>query len=475
MVDEFPAPSRASPRPRSLALWLDFLERQHAVGIALGPGRVGRVWRRVGAPRPARRVITVGGTNGKGSVIAFIESAAVANGWRVGAYSSPHIHRYNERIRIEGNDASDSDIVRCFEQIEAVRGSTTLTYFEVATLAGLLLMAQATPRLDLALLEVGLGGRLDAVNIIDPDVAVVTTVAMDHQEWLGHTRAAIAGEKAGIVRPGRPLVIGERNAEPMLLTGAASMGAHIARLGHEFDWRTEGASRRFRCGSGEPVTLPGRLPLSAPCQFDNAATALAALVAVTGRDGLDSSGSLRSELAAGASSVDPIHASFDLATAAKGLADARLAGRLERISESPEIVVDVGHNPQAASMLADWLAGDGAGKVTDAVFSAFADKDIEGIVAPLASRIRHWYLAGLDGVSPRGLDAAQLAERVSAGIAAGGTVDPSQPLAGRISIHRTVTDALAAAAAHAAPDERVLAFGSFHVVDEARTSLLGGL
>ncbi len=476
--------SIASTHRRSLAAWLDILERQHPSSIDLGLDRVGQVWRRLGAPRPARRVITVGGTNGKGSVVAFLDAAATANGWRVGAYTSPHIHRYNERIRINGADAQDSDLVRCFEQIDAVRGNTTLTYFEVGTLAALSLMAQSVPPLDLAILEVGLGGRLDAVNIIDADVAIVTTVALDHQAWLGDTRARIAHEKAAIARRGRPLIIGERNPEPALLATAESLGARPFRLGVEFDWSTDGLRRLFRFGMGEPVALPPVLPLSAPCQFDNASTALAALAALMDSgvkvQPVDAAVAAHDDLAlpttAAVPDVPVVQRSFDLSLAAGGLVHTQLAGRLEKLSVSPEIVVDVGHNPQAASMLADWLAGAGADKITDAVFSALADKDIEGIVAPLASRVRHWYLAGLDQVSPRGLDAIQIAERVGpvldvAQVADGATGTTTSPM----SLHATVSDALEAAIAHAASAERVLVFGSFHVVDEARTSLRGRL
>lgn len=406
--------------PLTLDAWLAELERRHPRAIELGLDRVERVWRALAAPAPAKRVITVGGTNGKGSTVAFIEAAAGALGWRVGTYTSPHLFRYNERIRLFGADADDTAIVAAFERIEAARGDTPLTYFEFGTLAALLLMAEAS--LELAVLEVGLGGRLDAVNIIDADVSVVTTVALDHQDWLGETRAQIGREKAGIARAGRPFVVGERNAEPALLAAAEAAGARVFQLGRDFD--------------GLPATAPKRLPLAAPCQEDNAATALAALVA--------------------------LDADVDMAKAATGLASARLAGRLQTLRVRPDIVVDVGHNPQAASVLADWLGAHPA--ATDAVFSALADKDIEGITGALAPHIRRWHLAGLETVTSRGLNATALAQRLAGIIASDSIVQ-----------HPTVVDALQAARAALRPDERLLVFGSFYTVAEAGQALAEGL
>lgn len=490
MIDANHPRTCGSPCARSLDAWLSDLERRHPSTIELGLNRVGLVWRLLGSPRPGKRVITVGGTNGKGSVVAFLVAAARANAWRVGAYTSPHIHRYNERFRINDVEASDSEIVRCFEQIDAVRGRTPLTYFEFSTLAGVLLMAEASPALDLAVLEVGLGGRLDAVNIIDPDVAVITTIALDHQEWLGETREAIAREKAGIARSRRPLIIGERAVEPALIAAAGSVGARMFRLGHEFDWCTDDRERFFQFEMTEPVPMPFQLPLIAPCQPDNAATALAALVALAEIDKgrrPDETRVSRRQLAGarafdleGVDSVAPVAGPpyFDLAAAAAGLVDAHLPGRLERIAKAPEVIVDVGHNPQAAATLAQWLDAENADTTTDAVFSALADKDIEGIVAPLVSRIRHWYVAGLDHASPRGLSAAQVAARMERFAADDGgsiEIEASGRPCLRMSLHATVTDALSAATAVADPDDRVLVFGSFHVVDEARTSLRRGL
>ena len=486
MIDANQSNLDQTMREWTLDDWLDALERRHPQVIELGLGRVGTVWARLAAPLPAARVITVAGTNGKGSVVAFIEAAAMACGWRVGAYTSPHLVRYNERIRIAGMEAADDDIVRGFQKIESVRGDIRLTYFEFGTLAALLLMAQAQPRLDLAILEVGLGGRLDAVNIIDADVAVVTTVALDHQDWLGDSRAAIAREKAGVARAGRPVVVGERDFDAALIQAITDIGAIPVRLGHEFDTWADGDAHRFGMAGRDAIDMPLHLPLAAPCQWENAATAITALSMLPVPDpvvppggshpGADGAGSLSPDdrdVASGRAT----HAEstpFDLAVAVSGLAQTRLPGRLERLSTAPDVVVDVGHNPQAAAMLAEWLRGEGAGTTTDAVFSALADKDIEGIVSPMLPLIRRWYVGGLRDATPRGLVAEDLVERIQR-LAA---LEPRlhESFSGvSISAHVSIGDALAAARSAARKDERVLAFGSFHVVAEVGKSLRAGL
>ncbi len=418
-----------------VARWLALLERRHPRAIDLGLERVSAVWRTMGSPRPAPRVITVGGTNGKGSTVAFIEAAARAQGWRVGTYTSPHLLRYNERVRIAGVDADDAALVAAFEAVEAARGEISLTYFEFGTLAAFWLLARAA--LDLAVLEVGLGGRLDAVNLIDADVAVVTTVALDHTDWLGDTRAVIAGEKAGIARAGRPLVVGERDAEPALLRAAAAMAAPVFRLGDAFDWYRQEQATHFRFGDKPALVLPAALPLRGESQWDNAASALAALV-------------LLSERTSGPA--------VDLALAARGLAGAVLPGRLQQVASDPDIVVDIGHNPQAAQTLAAWLRQ--WPRPTRAVFSALADKDVVAVVAPLVGLIDVWHLAGLAGQSPRGLTVQALSERLA------------PVLAGqRWHHHVSVATALADARGEARAGDRILVFGSFLTVEAALQAL----
>ena len=262
---------------RTLAEWLDYIERQHPKSIDMGLDRVREVAQRMGLQRPAKKVITVAGTNGKGSTVAFIESIARAAGWKVGAYTSPHLLAYNERVRIDGADATDAGLVAGFEAVEAARGDTPLTYFEYGTLCALWLFQRS--KLDLAVLEVGLGGRLDAVNIVDADVAVVTTVDIDHQDWLGNEREAIGFEKAGIARAWKPLVLGEDDPPSSVLGHAYAIGASAIRANCDFFFeRSDAGHWRWR-EVGYSVELPTPT-LAAPAQLRNAATAIAALRAL---------------------------------------------------------------------------------------------------------------------------------------------------------------------------------------------------
>ena len=412
---------------RTLAQWLDYQQTVHPRDISLGLERVAEVSRSLGLGRPGRRVITVGGTNGKGSTVAFIEAIARAAGLRVGAFTSPHLLRYNERIRIDGQDVGDDALVAAFERIEAARGDTALTFFEFGTLAALLLMEAAG--LDLAILEVGLGGRLDAVNIVDPDVAVITTVDLDHQAYLGDNREAIGAEKAGILRAGKPCVLGEKDPPSSVLRRAYAIGAFAIR-GHS-DYLVDVLDEGWRWREpGYQVDLPDP-GMEAPAQRDNAAAAIAALRAL--------------DLA------------IPDAALRAGVAAARAPGRLQRLPAlpgAPERVLDVAHNPQGARQLAAWLAANP--KPTVAVFSALADKDLAGIVAPVAPYLKAWHLGPITDAGPRGLAVDELARRLA-----------EQLPAGILHPHRRLADALAAAMKDVGPDGRVLVFGSFHTVAEA--------
>jgi len=411
---------------RTLEEWLDYQQRIHPRSVELGLARVGEVWRRLGAPRPAPVVITVGGTNGKGSTVAFLEAMLDAAGKRVGAYTSPHLLRYNERVRVLGADASDAALVDAFERIERARGDIALTYFEFGTLAALWIFAHSA--LDVALLEVGLGGRLDAVNIVDADAAIVTTVDLDHQDWLGNDRDAIGQEKAGIFRHGRPAVIGSRDAPRGLLDAAARIGAQLLRAGAA--WRIEPGATGWRW-RGEDAELDLPLPqLSAPCQLDNAAAGIAALYTLRERLG------------------------WQPRAIARGVGAARVTARLQRFARAgaAELVIDVGHNPQAAGVLALWLTRQAATR-NFAVFGALADKDVAGIVAPLLPHVAQWQLASLDAETPRGLSAAALHAQLAPDIAVGE--------------HADVAAALDAAAQAAQDGDRLFAFGSFFVAAAA--------
>jgi dihydrofolate synthase/folylpolyglutamate synthase len=418
---------------RSLSDWLAYQERTHPRDIALGLDRVRAVWEAMGAPRPAPWVITVGGTNGKGSTVALIEGMLRAAGYRVGCYTSPHLVRYNERIRLDGRDADDDALVASFERIERARGDIAQTYFEFGTLAAIDLMSRAS--LDVAILEVGLGGRLDAVNIVDADVAVVTTIDLDHQDWLGGDRDSIGREKAGIARAGRPAIVGEPEPPEGLLAALAARGAQVVRAG--IDYRVEPAASgengawTWAHADTTRYTLP--LPaLDAPVQLDNAATAIAAIHA------------LSPSLAMPPAAVR--HA----------LATVRVPGRLQRIGEHPATIVDVGHNPQAARALAAWIDAVPRGGRIRAVYGALADKDTKGVMAALGDRIDHWYLAGLEGATARGLPGAALANSVSA-------VLPGAAY----TVFDDVATAWDGARADAGPADTVLLFGSFFVASVA--------
>ncbi|BFI96455.1 MAG: bifunctional tetrahydrofolate synthase/dihydrofolate synthase [Rhodanobacter sp.] len=415
--------------PRTLAEWLAYQEHVHPRDIELGLERVRGVWQRMGAPAPARRVIAVGGTNGKGSTVALLESMLQGAGLRAGAFTSPHLLAYNERVRIDGADVDDAALVASFERIEAARGDTPLTYFEYGTLAALDLFARAG--LDVAILEVGLGGRLDAVNIVDADVAVVTTVDLDHMDWLGPDRDSIGREKAGIARAGRPAIVGEADPPQGLLDALAGIGARIERAGVEFTAERLDDGWRWRHRDGTAMALP--LPaLAAPVQLANASAAIAALHALW-------------------TAGDVLAPQRAYAAACHGLRHARVAARLQSLGGDPSLIVDVGHNPQAARALAAWLDAQPRAR-THAVYGALADKDVAGVIAALGTRIDHWHLAGLDSATPRGLAADALADALR----------QTLPDAG-VDRHADVAAALAAARAAARPGERILAFGSFFV------------
>ena len=417
--------------PRTLQDWLARLERQHPKAIDLGLERVREVALRMQLGKPARCVITVGGTNGKGSTVAFIEGIARASGLCIGAYTSPHLLVYNERVRIDGRDAGDAELVEAFEAVEAARGEISLTYFEHGTLAALWLFERAG--LDLAVLEVGLGGRLDAVNIVDADVAVVTTVDIDHTDWLGSEREAIGFEKAGIARAWKPLVLGEDDPPASVLRHAYAIGASAIRANCDFLFGPVDAGHWNWREPGFELQLP--MPrLAAPAQVRNAATAVAALRA------------------------------SDLAIAdeawTRGIAEAQVPGRLQSfVRDGVEIVVDVAHNPQAAGELAAWLGAHPPSGRVFAVFAALADKDVVGIVARLAARVDRWWLAGLENAGPRGQGVEALAASL-AGTAASMAIRKPD-----------VAAALADARDQARPGDRVLVFGSFHTVAAALHAL----
>jgi dihydrofolate synthase/folylpolyglutamate synthase len=412
-------------QPTTLAEWLDYQQRVHARGIDLGLERVHAVWQRMGTPQAPRNII-VGGTNGKGSTVAFLEAMLAAAGYRVGSYTSPHLTAYNERVRIAGRDADDASLCAAFARIETARGDIPLTYFEFGTLAALDLFARAG--IDVAVLEVGLGGRLDATNIVDADAAIVTTIDLDHMEWLGSDRDAIGAEKGGIARAGRPAIVGETHPPNGLLATLARIGACVERAGIDFrvdDDDGDGWCWQHADGTRLALPAPG---LAGPCQHANAAAAIAALHAL----------------------ASPLPCAP--AAMAAGLRSAHVRGRLQVLETAPQVIVDVAHNPQAARVLAQWLDAHPCVGRVHAVYGALRDKDVAGVFGALGRRVAYWHLAGLDTVSERGLSASALA-----GILAEALPDAVH------DIHADVPTAFQAARAMAAADDRIIAFGSFFV------------
>lgn len=411
----------------TLNAWLSALEKRHPSAIELGLGRVGAVADRLGCRAFACPVITVGGTNGKGSTVATLVAVARAAGWRVASYTSPHLLRFNERICLDGEEISDAELLPALDAVEAARGETSLTYFEHTTLAAFWWFQRQQP--DLVVLEVGLGGRLDAVNLVDATVAVITSVDLDHQDWLGDTRELIAVEKAGILRAGRPVVLGEREPLSVLLARAAELGCPVWRKGVDYDWQAagEGWHWQARAAGAAPTRDWPALPLPAVA-CDNAATALAALQALA--------------------TVSPLRA--DEAAVRAGLPAARVNGRAQRLPGSPEVWLDVGHNPHGARFLWQQLPPALAGQETHAVFAMLADKDIAGVLAASRPFVGHWWLADLDG--PRALPVAVLAQHCrEQGIIPAG-------------LCKSVPDALRAARQAARPADRIVVFGSFLTV-----------
>lgn len=408
----------------SKAAWLHTLEQRHPRAIDMGLARVGVVADRLGARHFDAPVITVAGTNGKGSTVATLVAVGRAAGWRVAHYTSPHLVDFNERIGINGVLITDHELVAALDAVEAVRGDISLTYFEHTTLAALHWFQRQSP--DLIVLEIGLGGRLDAVNLVDATVAVITSVDLDHQDWLGNTIAEIAREKAGVMRAQRPVVLGEREPHEVLLAHADSLSAPVWQKGRDYDFDVFGECWQWQGRDGlihQDLPLPGVV-------CDNAATALAALEAL-------------SQVSALRIGPDAIRA---------GLPEAAVTGRLQRLLGLPEVWLDVGHNPHGARFLWQHLPQALPGQRTHAVFAMLQDKDIAGVIAASRTRVDAWWLAGLPG--PRGLSAAQLAERVSA------HVDPGVP----ISVHAEVADALAAARQALQGNDRIVVFGSFLTV-----------
>jgi dihydrofolate synthase / folylpolyglutamate synthase len=418
-------------RPRTLSEWLKLQETVHVRSIDLGLERVAAVARELDLTKPPYRVITVAGTNGKGSTVAHLEAILLGHGYRAGSLTSPHLLRYNERVRVDGREAQDDELVRAFERIEAARGATTLTFFEYNTLAALALFADRG--VDVAVLEVGLGGRLDAVNIVDADVAVLCSVGFDHRDWLGDTLDAIGAEKAGIFRAGRPAVLGSPQMPASVFAVAENLGVRLVLAERDFSWSIEGDRWNYhglasRLDCLPPPALAGRI------QYRNAATALAAFESLAGPRRLD------------------------IGKVTEALRAVRLPGRFQTVrlpgprtdaADSVEWILDVSHNEPAAQVLEENLRARRPAGTTYAVCSILRDKDVEAIGRAIAPRIDAWILCGAPGA--RGSTAHELAARLAGTVATPRLAD-------------TVREGLNLAHSLAHAGDRVVVFGSFTTV-----------
>lgn len=411
----------------SLQGWLAWQERLHPKAIDLGLERVSRVFGALNPQGLKPPTITVAGTNGKGSCIAILEAIYRAQGYRVGAYTSPHIVKYNERIKIGGQPVDDAKICAAFERIEAVRDGVSLSYFEFGTLAALEIFRRSG--VDVQLLEVGLGGRLDAVNIVDADAAIVSSICIDHCDWLGETREAIGSEKAGIFRPGIPAIIGDPEPPGTLIDSALHKQTQLRRIGREFGYRKKNAGWDWFSGDKTLHDLPFPA-LQGEHQFRNAAAVLVA--------------------------VDTLQNILPISDTAiiQGLSDVRLAGRFQLITDtSVPVLLDVGHNPQAARTLFEHVTTIHPQKTIHAVFAMMKDKDIKGVIDIMRPVVRNWYISPLNNPraaepeSIRALFAASDVDRVYSGF-------------------KDFSETFAAASAKAAQNDLILVFGSFFLVSE---------
>ena len=428
-------------RKMNLHDWLTYLESLHPKTIELGLARVYQVKERM-ALQPEFPVIVVGGTNGKGSVCAMLESMLQAAGYKVGCYTSPHLLHYNERVRIDKKQASDAELCASFEDIEQARcvGRDSsrqgdvgmnpdlpipLTYFEFGTLAAM--QCFIGHKVDVAILEVGLGGRLDAVNVFDADVAIVTSVDIDHTDYLGGTREQIAFEKAGIFRKDRVAICADSDVPQAIRDHAQQIGAELWCLGSEFGFKAQQGQWDFRGKLGSRHALP--MPaLRGAFQLHNASAVLAALEALQAR------------------------LPVSMEAVRRGLVEVQLAGRFQFVPGRPQLILDVAHNPHAARSLAQNLASLPPAK-TYAVFAMLKDKDMAGVIEALKDRIDVWLVAGI--AAPRGANSEELVEVLR-------TVGVS----GRMKTLVDVSAAFSYACKVAGENDRIVAFGSFYTVAE---------
>ena len=440
---------------RTLAEWLTLQESVHPKTIDMGLARVSSVARVLGVDKPRYPVITVGGTNGKGSTVVHLDTLLRTAGVTTGMFTSPHFIRYNERIQVGGVEVTDEELVAAFERIEQARGSITLTFFEFNVLAALVIFAERA--IDVAILEVGLGGRLDAANLVDADVAIVCSIGLDHRDYLGDTLELIGAEKAGIFRPGRPAVLGTDDMPASVFSAITSLQARPVVAGKDFTWRVEEAAEASAPAGGARWSYNGlrlslrNLPPSAlagSIQYRNAATALAALEAlelmlpsIAATPGRQVSAALRGPLA------------LSEHTVTVALRNVSLPGRFQTVQvASVEWILDIAHNEPAAAIFAGHVRERPAAGRTYAVAGILGDKDAGAIARLVGPVVDHWILCAIPG--PRGTSAEDLAKRMSL---------PDS----RTTLAASVEAGCEVARATAKPGDRVLVFGSFHTVGPA--------
>ncbi|HEY3645407.1 MAG TPA: bifunctional tetrahydrofolate synthase/dihydrofolate synthase [Gammaproteobacteria bacterium] len=410
-------------RFQTLQEWLTWQEQLYPDVVDLGLHRVNALLQALDLAHPGFPILTVGGTNGKGSSVSFAEAMLRAAGHKVGAYVSPHLLRYNERVRVDGVDVSDPEFCDSFARIDAARGDLRVTYFEFGTLAAIDILTRRG--VTAAVLEVGLGGRLDAVNALDADVALISSIGLDHQEWLGSDRESIGREKAGVFRSGRPAICGDRQPPPSLQEQAQAVGARLQLIGKDFDRDIKGDTWTWRGQGGDLRGLPAPA-LPGQIQYDNAATVIAALQS-------------EPRLQVPESAIR------------EGLRQARIPARFQRKAGVVETVFDVSHNPDAARVLSDNLRAYPVEGRTVAVLGMFKDKAAEEVALALQGCFQRWYLGGLEG--PRGQSAEALSQRLH----------KAMPEA-ELTASPSVAAAYAKAMAEAHPGDRVVVFGSFQTV-----------
>jgi len=411
---------------RSLSEWLDWQESLHLSSIDLGLDRVSEVASNIALTKLSMPVITVAGTNGKGSSVAILDSIYRAANYKTGCYTSPHLVRYNERICLGGTQATDADICEAFEAIDTARGETSLTYFEFGTLAAAYLFAKH--QVDVAIFEVGLGGRLDAVNLWDADIALITNIDIDHVDWLGNDREQIGVEKAGIMREGKTVICGDTNPTLSMKSEATRIGAHLVQQGVDFFWRysTDRKQWAYLFKNKDAINYPTP-SLQGKFQLNNAAAVITLV------------NHFQETLAVNREQI------------CQGLKNAVVIGRLQKLAESPQLIVDVAHNPQSAQALGTYLADNPIKGKTVALFSALIDKDLAGIITPTTEYFEEWHLVQLEG--PRAYQNARLADELK-----------SLGIQKTLKTHTNFQTALKSLQIDLKSQDRVVAFGSFLVV-----------